>query len=267
MSKKNTRPTGRFLAVSLALGVWAASMMPASAQSQLQPYTAPDGSASASVPAGWRVTQGRNGVIIMSGPRGEQIGLGEGVFVRDSAARNTGPTGVRIQATMPYQATLAQKYAMLWQQASQGHPAPRVTITSSRPIPIASSIGECGVFQGAMTSSSGTSRFETQFCSLRPGAGGVFKLIWNNAQAPEAVAAQERATAEAVLHSYRPSRATLQRIMQPLTPPAPAHVRNGSVASMSSTYWGVVGADRSAECMDLGVIREVPEWQLPPYCR
>ena len=40
----------------------------------------------------------------------------------------------------------------------------------------------------------------------------VFKLIWNRARAPEALATQERATVEAVSHSYRPSRATVQLI-------------------------------------------------------
>jgi hypothetical protein len=31
-------------------------------------------------------------------------------------------------------------------------------------------------------------------------------------------------------------------------------------------YWGQIGADHSAECMDLCVIREEPLRQQPSYC-
>ncbi len=270
MSKLGTEGMRRLFFAGLALGVMAASTVPVAADTQLRAYTASDRSASASVPTGWQVTQGRNGVIMMSGPQGEQVGLGEGIYVRDSAARAGTRSSVRIQATMPYQASLAQKFAMLWQQAStaNGTPAPQVRIISSRPIQIAPAIGECGVFLGIMTTARGNSKFETQFCSLRPDSAGIFKLIWNHAQVPEAVATQERATVEAVLHSYRPSRATLQLIMQPATSQTPPRGPNVGVRSgMSSTYWGAIGADHSAECMDLSVIREVPAWRLPRYCR
>jgi hypothetical protein len=269
VSKLGTDTMRGLIFAGLALGVaaWAA---PVAAQTQLRSYTAPDQSASAGVPAGWQVTKGRNGVIMMSGPQGELIGLGEGIFVRDGAARAHRSSDTRVRATMPYRASLAQKFAMLWQNASTdgGTPPPQVRVISSRPIQIAPAIGECGVFLGTMTTATGNSKFETQFCSLRPDSAGIFKLIWNHAQVPEALATQERATVEAVLHSYRPSRATLQLIMQPATqlrlPPGPSI---GVGSAMSSTYWGAIGADHSAECMDLGVIREEPEWRLPSYCR
>jgi hypothetical protein len=270
VSKLGTETMRWLSSAALALVVLAAWAAPVAAQMQLRAYTAPDQSASASVPAGWRVTKGSNGVIMMSGPQGEQIGLGEGIYVRDSQTHAGARSSVRIQATMPYRASLAQKFAMLWQQASAaaGTPAPQVNIVSSRPIQIAPAIGECGVFLGTMSTARGNAKFETQFCSLRPDFAGIFKLIWNHAQVPEALATQERATVEAVLHSYRPSRATLQLMMQPSTPQTPLPGTHVGVASgMSSAYWGAIGADHSAECMDLGVIREVPEWRLPPYCR
>jgi len=270
VSKLGTEGMRRLFSAGLALGLMAVGAIAAAAQTQLRPYTTPDQSASASVPTGWRVTLGRNGVITMSGSQGEEIGLGQGIYVRNSGTRGGVPANVRIQATMPYQASLAQKYTMLWQQAAalDREPAPQITIISSRPIPIARTIGECGVFLGTMVTAGATSKFETQFCSLRPDASGIFKLIWNHARVPEALATQERATIEAVLHSYRPSRATLQLIMAPATPQAPPPGRGiGGARGMSSTYWGAVGADHSAECMDLSVIREVPEWRLPSYCR
>jgi hypothetical protein len=234
----------------------------------LQPYTAPDQSATAGLPSGWQVTRAEHGVIQISGPRGEEVGLGEGIFVKN------GPQGAAVsppvKASMPAQATLAQKYMMLWQQAAAagGEPAPQMKVLSARRIPVNAALGECGVVLGSATTSRGPVKFETQFCSLRPDAGGIFKLVWNHATIPDALAKQERSTAEAVLHSYRPSRETLKLIMQPLIAamPSPAP-RAGMVGGGAGVdYWGMIGADHAAECMDLGVIREEPIWHQPSYC-
>src|SRR5580704_12859378 len=58
----------------------AASTTPAAAGTTsaiaLQPYTAPDQSASAGVPAGWQVTSGNQTVIKMTGPQGVSLSLG-----------------------------------------------------------------------------------------------------------------------------------------------------------------------------------------------
>ena len=95
---------------------------------------------------------------------------------------------------------------------------------------------------------------------------GVFKLFWLNAQLPAALAATERATAEAVLRSYKPSMNSLKLLLAPATPPmAPPSVPGGG--GMSSAEYAERTADQTSTCMDLGVIREEPEWQLPPYCR
>ena len=59
-----------------------AASAPASSVS-LQPYTAPDQSVTVGVPAGWKVTKGEYGVVQMSGPQGEAISLGNGLFVKN----------------------------------------------------------------------------------------------------------------------------------------------------------------------------------------
>ena len=64
---------------------------------------------------------------------------------------------------------------------------------------------------------------------------------------PVALAAQERATAEAVLASYRPSLDSLKWLLAP----------NGMGGAANETI----------TCIDLGVIREEPESRLPSYCR
>lgn len=239
----------------------------AGASIQLQPYTASDQSVSAGVPAGWKVTKGANGVIQMSGPQGEMISLGNGVFVKNGAFQAGQKANGIISMTMPNQATLGQKFAMIWQQAAAGDPSERVNIMSSTPIPLGQ-YAQCATFLGSQTNAKGSSNFESRFCSLPMDSNGIFKLFWLVAIIPSALAAQERSTAEAVLSSYKPSAATLKLILQPATPPMPPPSAVGIAAGgMSSAAYATRMADETSTCMDEAVIREEPEWKLPAYCR
>ena len=62
----------------------------------------------------------------MLGRQGESISLGNGVFVRDGAFQAGQKANGLISMSMPYGATLNQKYVMLWQQAvaTSGQPRP-----------------------------------------------------------------------------------------------------------------------------------------------
>jgi hypothetical protein len=238
---------------------------PAAAAAKLTPYTAPDQSASVGVPPGWKVTKGAKAVIQMSGPQGESISLGNTVYVRNGAFQAGQQANDLISMSMPYQATLNQKYVMLWQQAASisGQPQPQVNFISATPLPIATTIAECAIYLGTRTTAQGSSKFESRFCSLPMDSGGIFKLFWMNADIPAALAAQERATAEAVLASYKLAPATLNALFQPLTPVVRAPAGGGG--GMPSIP-GQVAEDHTSECMDLSVIREVPERRLPSYC-
>ena len=231
--------------------------------SSLQTYTAPDHSATVGVPAGWKVTKGENAVIQMAGPQGETIFLGNGVFVKNGPySPGQKPMGP-ISLSIPNQATLAQKYEVIWKEASAqaGDPSQTFNLISTTPIPLGQ-IAECAVFLGSASNKAGSYKFETRFCSLPMDSNGIYKLFWMGANIPDALAAQERATAEAVLNSYKPSTASLKLILAPATPPmAPPS------SGMSSTMYGERMADETANCMDEGVIRQEPEWRLPPYCR
>jgi hypothetical protein len=261
-----------FGALGFAPATAAAQASGAAAGAQLQTYTAPDQSASVGVPSGWKVTKAANGVIQMSGTRGESISLGNGLFVRNAVFEAGQKANGLIGMSMPYQATLNQKYVMLWQQAAatSGQPQPEVNIISATPIPLAKNIAECSVFLGTMTTPQGSSKFESRFCSLPLDSGGIFKLFWCNASIPASLAAQERSTAEAVLSSYKLAPATLKLLLQPLTPVMPAMPAGGgggvSGGGGSSAAYGEQMADETATCMDEGVIREEPERLLPSYC-
>ena len=240
---------------------------------QLTPYTAPDKSVSVGVPPGWKVTKGEVGVVQMSGTQGESISLGNGVFVKNGPFQAGQQASGLISLSMPYNATLNQKYVMIWQQAAatSGKPAPQVKFISATPIPISKNIGECSIYLGTMTTSDGTSDFESRFCSLPVDTNGIFKLFWMNASIPAALAQQERATAEAVLSSYKPSPATLALILKPSTPPIPPAAvigggGGGGGGGMSSGAYAERMSEESATCMDEGVIREEPLRDMPSYC-
>jgi hypothetical protein len=239
---------------------------------QLTPYTAPDNSVTVGVPPGWKVTKGENGVVQMSGSQGEQISLGNGVFVHNGAFQAGQKANGLISMSMPYTATLNQKYVMLWQQAAAtiGQPTPQVNFISATPIPLAKNIAECSIYLGTMTTPQGTNDFESRFCSLPPDPNGIFKLFWMNASIPAALAPQERATAEAVLSSYKLSPATLKLLLKPLTqaipPPSAPGGGGGGAGGMSSAAYAERMADETSTCMDEGVIREEPERDLPSYC-
>ena len=67
----------------------------------LQTYTLPDKSASAGVPAGWQIKGSGSGMIVMTGPQGENITLGQIIVAHNGPfqAGQKGPNGAMI--TLP----------------------------------------------------------------------------------------------------------------------------------------------------------------------
>src|SRR5271165_6664470 len=104
------------------------STAPAAPRVQLQTYTLPDRSASAGLPAGWKATGGASGMIVLSGPQGETITLGQIILAHDGPFQvgQKGPDGAVI--TMPNSAKLSDKLLMIFQQtaAFNGKPAPQI---------------------------------------------------------------------------------------------------------------------------------------------
>jgi hypothetical protein len=216
------------------------------------------------------VVKAVNGIINMAGPNGEGIDLGIAEYVRNGpfqpGQRPNGP----IAMTMPYQATLAQKFVMFQQQAlaAAGHSTDRISMISATPVPLGN-IAQCGIFLWSDTNAQSVSDIEMRFCALPMDTNGIYKLVWLVAVIPAPLAAQERATAEAVLSSYKPSPATLKLLLQPASPSAPpvGVVMPGVDPAMRSGEYEEQSSDRTQTCFDEGVIEQLPEWQLPPYCR
>jgi len=257
------------IAISLVAGCQANKPAATAAvpASQLQPYTAPDQSASAGVPTGWQVTKGQETVITMTGPQGETVALGN-TLVAKSGAFKAGQRGSNgIDLSMPYAAPLTQKLTMIIQQnaAVAGKPAPQINITSATPIQLPAALGQCGRFIADINGAQGQMKIMGVLCSLPLDSGGAYKNIMLMAQAPAAVAAQSAPTAQAIFQSYRIPTAWLQKKLTPHTAPPPPPARAAASAAMmnSSTILGEAGANNSANCFDLAVLRETPTYQLP----
>jgi len=244
----------------------------------LQAYTATDQSASAGVPAGWKVTQGQQTVIQMSGTQGESVSLGNTVVAKNGAFQPGQKPANGIDLSMPYTTALPQKLTMIFQQsaAAAGKPVPQLTITSSTPIQLPATLGQCGRFVGSFNGPQGGAMdLLTVFCSMPPDSKGVYKNIMLLAQAPAATAAQSAPAARAVFASYRIPATWLQNKLAPFDPPpaaSGASAKSGASAIAEAnainqaTIQGMVGASNSANCFDLAVLRSTPTPLLPKSC-
>ena len=251
-----------------------ASTAPAAAPTaQLQTYTAPDQSASAGVPAGWQVTQGGNTVIRMSGPQGVTVSLGNTYIAKNGAfqAGQRYPNGVDL--AMPYQASLAQKLAMIVEQgaALSGKPISQMALNSSTPIQLPPTLGQCARMVASYTGDQGPVKMMVVFCSLPLDSGGDYKNIMLEAEGPATVAAQAVPTVQTIFRSYNLPPAWLQRKLSPVNAAPPAAARMpGTAAGVAALNSATLNAERSADvnfnCFDLSVIRETPTYDLPRSC-
>jgi hypothetical protein len=237
---------------------------------QLQPYTAPDQSASAGVPSGWTVSKGEQTVIQMTGPKGETIFLGYAAIARNApfqlGQRGTGG----VDLSMPYTASLVQKLTMILQQGASlgGKSIPQVELTSGTPIHLPPAMGQCGRFVANTTSADGAMKIMGAICSFPIDTAGVYKNVMLLAIAPASVATEDAPIASAVFSSYRIPPAMLQRKLAPFTAPPPRIPMGGGGGGgmMPSIIGGQIGSDVSSTCFDLGVIRALPPRQLPQEC-
>lgn len=248
-----------------------------SAVMPLQPFSAQDGSASAQVPAGWKIEKQGQTAIDLNGPNGEAILLGNTYIARNAPYQNARVQGVDLN--MPYQANLEQKFTMIFQYAAflTGTRVPQIQFISAKAVQAPAPFGQCATFLGAITGygSMPPSNFEGLFCSLPMDVAGTYKNILKLAIVPTQFAAKERATSEAVLASYSIPTSWLQRKLA-LNVSAPPQMAGGGAINASTlaqinainaaTANMIRGADTSANCADQA-IRETPMWRLPAACR
>ncbi len=234
------------------------STAPAAPPVRLQTYTLPDRSASAGVPAGWKATGGGSGMIVMSGPQGENITLGQIVVAHDGPfqAGQKAPGGAVI--TMPSSAKLSDKLLMIFQQtaAINGKPAPQIKFIYGALLQVPAAMGQCGAF---VVSNGGGNTSPADalgiLCSLPDDYGQFFKNILMIGSAPTAVAAQTEPIVLAVFKSYTIAPGWSQKILSPFMSPAAG---GPSTQEVVDSYTNLLlqqrAIDRGAQCVDAGLV-------------
>jgi hypothetical protein len=205
--------------IASVISAQAQTISPAAAPVQLEPYTAPDKSASAGVPPGWQVTNAGNGAIAMTGPQGQAVSVN--VIVTHDGPFQLGQKGSSgADLTMPSAAKLSDKLVMVLEQqaALKGMPVPQLKYLYAAPIKMPSGMGQCGMF--AVSASGGANPGDGMgvFCSFADSSAKFFKSFLMYGAAPTAIAAQTAPTVEAVLKSYKLAPGWSQKILSPYTP-------------------------------------------------
>ena len=169
-----------------------------------QKYSAPDGSASVQLPAGWKVLQAANGVIQASGPLGELASLGTTLQVHN------GPLQLSTsQLNLPSQDSLPQKLNAMVVLGKQDPAASATgnvqnTLISQAAIKVPATVGQCGRFLFSSTGSGAASTdSEAVFCSTPVNAAGNYNLIYVGVTVPAAQAQQARPALELVARELK----------------------------------------------------------------
>jgi hypothetical protein len=241
---------------------------------QLEPYTAPDQSASAGVPQGWKVTGAVGGAIVMSGPQGEGITLGNVFVAHDGPFQlgQKGPGGAFM--TMPSSAKLADKLVMILQQIASLNrtPVPQVTFLYAAPLQVPAAMGQCGMFVAESTGGTQPAKGMGMFCSLPDDRAQFFKSILIIGSAPNPIAVQTVPAVEAVFKSYTIAPGWAQKMFSPYTTSASAAPQPGlSGADETQMFLRAMAnnqrvSDIGFACADANIIGNGSNWQTPREC-
>jgi hypothetical protein len=240
---------------------------------QLQPYTAPDQSASAGIPQGWKITGAVGGAIAMSGTQGESISLGEVFVAHDGPFQlgQKGPNGAFL--TMPSSAKLTDKLVMILQQIASlnGQPVNPVQFLYAVPLQMPAAMGQCGMFV-AENGGAYPAKGMGIFCSLPDDTAQFFKSVLILGAAPNAIAVQTVPAVEAVFKSYKLAPGWAQKMFSPYTIPA-SYVPQPGLGGPDETQIVLRAMANNQRAIDLGftcananIIGNGSNWQTPREC-
>ena len=235
---------------------------PAAPPVQLQTFTAPDQSASTGVPAGWKVAGASQTNIVLSGPQGEVVDLGEGIVAHNGPFElgQAGPDGSNM--SMPYSAKLTDKLTMVLQQraALNKNPIPQIKFLYAAPLQSLPAGFQCGVFVVAVSGTATPGDALGIFCSLPEDSGQFFKSFLTVGSAPTAIAPKDAPTVAAIIKSYKVPPAWLQKKFALFTAPASASsVQGPGSPAETAMYLRAMEQqqqviDRGASCVDAGLV-------------
>ena len=196
----------------------------------------PDGTATLSLPAGWNVVPNQSGMGIttVTGPQGAMLGLNMYYTAYDlynPQVQNRLRRGLRFRNELDYPANadLTKSFADILQKiraaAGQG-PAP-LKVDSAQAA--SGSQGQCVNVTGQLNpDGAGMRDMKAQLCRSTPNQNGLYFLIYTKCLLPLGASDQLRATAAAIIASYKPDMQRAQAIANAQSAPI--------IAQMQQTY-------------------------------
>jgi len=196
----------------------------------------PDGTATVSLPEGWNVVPNQSGMAIttVTGPQGAILGLNQYYVAYDPynpQVQNRLRMRIRFQNELDYPANadLTKSFADILQRirASVGQgPAP-LKVDTAQAAP--GSQGQCVNVTGQLNpDGTGMRDMKAQLCKSTPNQNGLYFLTYTKCLLPLGASDQLRATASAIIASYKPDMQRAQAIAQAQAAPI--------IAQMQQTY-------------------------------
>jgi hypothetical protein len=213
------------------LGVWHPGAMSRAPQAaggspappaKLHQVRAADGSASVAIPDGWKF-KGQYGTMLVTGPRGESIGLNLTKLGMDPRAGG-GRAGKIIY---PANVSLVKAFPDLFQQFWRLNGANPTGLKLDLAEPMSGIPPQRGARVAGQVNLVPSERLEmiAVLMTTPPGSMGNYTVMFSMAMLPVALADQERATAGAILASFQPDQATIARQAGAMAAPYLAAIR------------------------------------------
>ena len=202
----------------------------------MRQVTLPDGTGTVSLPAGWNLDPKQSGMGIASvkGPQGEWLALNNYCFPWDTnnpVVQGRLRQNIRFQneIDIPSNVDMTKYFAAIFQRIrlSRGQGPVPLQVASVQAVP--GSQGQCVSVTGQLNPDNTTMReLSGLMCRATPNQSGNYMFTFTRSLLPLGASEQQRATANAILASYKPDMQRAQAIAGAQTAPI--------IAQMNQTY-------------------------------
>jgi len=226
----------------------------------LQRFTLPDKTASVGIPAGWQVVSGSGGgTIALTGPHGDYANLDMGITALDT----TNPMEQQLQRSgaenayrgkwvfYPSKVELTKAFTDIYQKirAIAGE-AGSANLQIAKATSISASQGKrCVEVNGQMNpNGQGAEELNAVMCLSTPSPGGEYGITLSTTVLPVAYAAQDRATAAAILASLQVNEELLKQQAAAAAAPGIAAINRNAEAQAAQDISVIhqIGANTTA---------------------
>ena len=202
----------------------------------MRQVTLPDQTATISLPAGWNIVPDQSGMAIttVTGPQGERLGLNQYYLAWDPynpQVQNRLRRRIMFQneIDIPTNVDLTKYYADILQKIRVAFGQPPAPLKVDSVQPVSGSQGQCVTAIGQINPDNTTMRdMNYLMCRSTPNEAGQYFLTMTRCLLPLGASDQQRATAAAIMASYKPDMQRAQAIANAQSAPM--------IAQMNAIY-------------------------------